>query len=277
VPSANVYFASLHYVSKQYAIGHKKPELDFALIEKRSFSLNRSAKRARSLTQREATALILTCGKPGDEITPIDRRDRALIVVALETGMRRMSLEGITFEGLHIKDSPFVKVPIKGPKGRAMLVIPLSDTAIRVLQDWMAWLRSAGIKRGPIFVRLRKQLVFKNWKSIVAYQPEGGISSTSIHSIIAERGKLAGIKNVYPLLFRHTFITWRAMAGLTAVQLSAITGHKIPEGPKSNAPDWVHRLDHGPRQAKPTADDVEKARASTPPWLAKLVDQLVGS
>ena len=246
--SANVYVASLRYVSRWYATRANDPSLDFALVQtRRGRDIEDVAPRA--LTQQEIIALLGTCAN-----APIDRRDRTLMVVGLETGMRRMSLEAMTFECISEgAPYPYARVPIKGAGGRGRFDVPLSNLALFVLHDWMAWLREHKHKRGALFVKLRG-----------GSTPDGAMTTTALNNVFMHRAKAAGIDHVHPHLLRHTFVTLRTIAGLSMFDIASITGHKVP-GMGAAA----HYVD--------VRAIVDKALSATPPWLDALVREQLDS
>jgi integrase len=236
--SANVYIASLRYVSRWYATRENDPSKDFAIVQTRRGRDIDDEPAARALSQEEIEALLGTC--VGN--TMFDRRDRTLIVTGLETGMRRMSLGAMTFDCVVPQGPagyPYARVPIKGAGGRGRFDVPLSDLALEVLTGWMAWLKKHGgfrDKRGELFA----------------------MSATAINNMLAERSKRAGIDHVHPHLLRHTFVTSRQVMGLSVFQIAAVTGHKVPG--MGAAATYV--------DMKSLANE---ARNSTPAWLATLV------
>ncbi len=209
----------------------------------------------RVLTPDEALKLIATC----DARTPIDLRDRALIIVGLETGMHCVSLAGMRLEAIkRCRAGHYVvPVPIKGSK--EPFAVPLSDVALAAIEPWRAWLRSQKIVEGPVFCALVKG-VARSGKLV--YEPAGdALSRVAIYKIITRRAKKAGLRNISPLLFRRSFIAWRAQAGLAPYKIAAITGHKIT--------NLVGTGDLG-RHIDIAAVGAE-ARQSTPLWLTKLL------
>jgi integrase len=249
--SANVYVASLRYVSRWYATKENNPSLDFAIVQtKRGRDID-DGPGARALSMEEITALLETCSSN----TAYDRRDRTLIVTGLETGMRRMSLGAMTFDCISSVAGnawspgyPIARVPIKGAGGRARFDVPLSDLAFDVLTSWMEWLqqhRNYRNRRGPLFTTLKGAQVTT-------------MSPTAINDMLADRSKRAGIEHVHPHLLRHTFVTTRQVMGLSVFQIAAITGHKVPG--MGAAASYV--------DLKSLADE---ARNSTPQWLEALV------
>ena len=260
--SANVYIASLRYVSKWYATQLNRPELDFAIVQQAGTSRyvdngDHKPKTQRALTEDEVRRLLTACKGP----TPIDHRDLALILTGLETGMRRMSLAGCRVEGLSTPNGyPVIDVPIKGA-GMKLFSVPLSSTAMKVVAPWRTWLRKHDLPKGALFTGFAKRIGPKGQN---VYTPTGTISLPAIYKIIEGRAEIAKIKDMHPHLLRHTFITWREQFGLSAVQIASITGHKTFGAEWSNMRGYIDM-----------SVVAEQARESTPPWLVKLVDELV--
>src|SRR5882672_1357709 len=226
VRSANVYIASLRYVSKWYAIQENDPSLDFALVQISGASYEKASSR-RSLSGRETADLLNTCstGKPAD------MRDFALMVWGFETGMRRTSLAGCAFEklGSH-HEYPFIKVPIKGSAGIQTWNVPLSDLCLEALEPWKRWLKKEHHNKGPIFCQLKRHVTPQDR---LVHLPGEELSTYSIYKIVKQRGKNADILNMYPHVLRHTFITWRKLAKVPEEQIASITGHAPDVGWKS--------------------------------------------
>jgi integrase/recombinase XerD len=257
--SANTHFAALQHVAKWYADLNDRPQLNFAKIQTRPSTPigDDDDTGSRVLEPNEALALINTCHSPG----LIDRRDLTLLVVALETGMRRMSLRGMLFE--KIKSQPgfsTIRVPIKGRGGHAFYSVPLSPLSLRVIS---AWSSTSGLSRGAILRGARRYMNQKTGKIAHEFHPVG-LSDAAIYTIITERAERAGIGHVHPHTLRHTFITWRQAAGLTTQQIAAVTGHKL--GPEFGAIDtYVNRY----------FANAPNAMNATPSWLVARVEELL--
>jgi len=253
--SANRLMASLRYAANWWATRENKPELDFTKIQ-RAKSRERSTRR--SLDAAQATALLMTCRKTQG---PLDLRDFAMFVVGLETGMRQMSIAGMTVETTLVDPSkspvgyPIALVPMKGTEGNRVQV-PLSDTAIKALEPWLAWLYDHKAKKGPIFRSLQRRLTSGGQNIHAAGATP--LTAAGIQKILAGRGDDAGIGHVHPHMFRHTFITWRIEAGMLPHEIAAITGHTIP-GLGAMA-GYIDLRTVG-----------QKARMATPAWLKALV------
>jgi integrase len=254
--SANRVMASLRYASSWWAKKENDPNLDFAVVQKAGPS---GKQRRHALEPEEAQALLATCA--GDH--PMDLRDRALIVVGLETGMRRMSLASMMLEGIKpCRDGyPVVTVPIKG-RGTDLFVVPLSDTAIEALAPWRAWLRTQKISSGPVFRSLmRKTVTTGHRRGFNTHIVGESLTTGAIYQIVTRRARQAGLTHVHPHIFRHTFITWRMQDNFEPYEVASITGHKIASIPGLGG---LGSYIDGARIAN-------KTRQSTPPWLAKLI------
>lgn len=260
VNSANVYIASLRYVSKWYATFHDKPGLDFARIQ--TAEPTDSEKRGgvrHALTPDQATRLIRTC----EPLTPLDRRDLALIVMGLETGMRRKSLGGAMLEKIHsdVNGYPTALVPIKGRRGDATFEVPLSDVTLQAIEPWCEWLRQHKVTKGPVFRRLLPGISQKG-KRVYDVSPSG-ISDAMIAKIVADRARHAEIGHVHPHLLRHTFVTWREQAQLSDRQIASITGHKGSVEGFSGITAYIDVAVIG-----------GTVRNSTPEWLRTLIEDI---
>jgi integrase len=261
--TASTYMASLRYVSKWFSVQHGGE--DFAIIQMQEAPVEKADRRA--LAQDEVEAMLATCeGKLPIGKRPVDRRDRTMLIVGLETGMRTMSLAGMQIENISTKPYPCVKVPIKGKGGKATFEVPLSDTAMLALRDWNGWLRTQGVKDGPVFAKLTRSI---QPNGFIKHSPGSAISLVRIYQIIDERAEEAEIKHVHPHLLRNTFITWRLLAGLNAPQIASVTGHQLSSIAEFGG-EWKNMTPYFDLKAIG-----ETARQATPPWFATHVRNLV--
>lgn len=266
VQSANVYIASLRYVSRWYAT--KSGGIDFAIVQRqrgKKGNTRAALGEEPTISADELRAMLETC-RGG---STLDLRDFALMVTAIETGMRRMSLRGMLLELTRVtKESPASVVPIKGPGGEETFAVPLSDTAWIALTPWLAWLRGQKVKLGPVFRRLSARVVRDQRMFELG---DDALSSTGINELIEARAAAAGIRHINPHKFRHTFITWRTAAGLNPLQISAITGHKVSivavEGVSMRIGD-MRTYFHA---------DINRIRNTTPAWLVELAKEITSS
>jgi integrase len=264
IKTANQYIDKLRYVSHWFSVQHGGQ--DFAVVQTRRAPREASTRRA--LTDDEITALLATCNSalPISK-RPIDRRDRTLIVVGLETGMREKSLRSVVLEEIHERGAyPYATVEIKGAGGLAKFDVPLSDTAMLVIHDWARWLRDHGIKHGHLFTQLPLRIDERGRRVFV---PTGApLTNTRIYQIVSDRADAAHIAHVHPHLFRHTFVTTRSLAGMDDPHIASITGHHVNSGLQGAAPT-------GMRPYFDLKKFGETARQSTPPWFAEHVQRML--
>ncbi len=94
------------------------------------------------LTPEEAEALLAA----PDRETWHGRRDHALLLLAVQTGLRVSELTGLASQDAHLGSGPHVRCHGKGRKDRAT---PLTSQVVRVLRTWLAELGPA--PGGPLF------------------------------------------------------------------------------------------------------------------------------
>jgi site-specific recombinase XerD len=87
------------------------------------------------LTEPEADALLAAC----DLATRTGRRDQALLLLAVQTGLRISELTGLTHADLHLGAGAHVACRGKGRKDR---ITPLTAATVAVLRDWLDEQRS---------------------------------------------------------------------------------------------------------------------------------------
>lgn len=247
--SANRLMASIRFAAKWWAAQEENANLQTFVLVQEAKPDQVAHKQAMSIDQ--ARKLLDACQHP--RIDPIDLRDFTLIVIALETGMRRMSLRSMTLEHTYPGADPKYGYPtthvlMKG-SGKSRVPVPLSDTALICLD---AYLTTTDIRKGPVFQALARD------KTSSRHKLSGEMLSESmINKLVETRSTAAGLK-ISPHIFRHTFVTWRLDAGYRAPEIASMTGHKLAE-----LGALVEYID-------PKVIGV-KMRASTPEWLASYV------
>jgi len=83
------------------------------------------------LTEPEVDALLASC----DPATWTGRRDHALLLLAVQTGLRISELTGLTRADAHLGAGAHVACHGKGRKDR---ITPLTSATVTVLRDWLA-------------------------------------------------------------------------------------------------------------------------------------------
>lgn len=163
------------------------------------------------LTRPEAEALL---GAP-DLATPLGRRDHALMLLALQTGLRLSELISLSKEDLSLQTGAHVRVIGKGRKERCT---PLAKRTIRVLRSWFRdpWCRKN--------VRL-----FTNAHG-------AALSADGVQYIITKHAEAARTKcpslankRVTPHVLRHTAAMELLQAGVDRTVIALWLGHESME------------------------------------------------
>jgi integrase/recombinase XerD len=105
------------------------------------------------LTRQEVAAFL---GSP-DRSTWTGRRDYALLVLAIQTGLRASELIGLTCGDLHLGRGPYVSCRGKGRKNR---ITPLIAGTVATLRVWLA--ERAGSSSDPLFPTRRGRVLSRD-------------------------------------------------------------------------------------------------------------------
>jgi integrase/recombinase XerD len=142
------------------------------------------------------------------------RRDHALLLVAVQTGLRVSELTGLTTGDVHLGPGPHVRCHGKGRKDRAT---PLTRQTITVLRAWLA--ERGGRPGDPLFpTRAGRRLSRDAVERLVARH--AAAAATRCPS-------LAG-KNVTPHTLRHSAAMALLHAGVDTSVISLWMGHEDP-------------------------------------------------
>lgn len=226
--SANRLMATLTYAAGWWAKREQNEKLDFSVIQK---APPEEVEGKDAITEEQAQQLLAAASRSSlspqlrSLQTPWILRDTALVVVGLETGMRRMSLADMAIErtGIGKGGYPMTRVRLKGQRLPARYEVPLSEAAQAALQPWLAYLAQNGITKGAVWRRFTHRT-----RDAKSAKLGDGLTTQSVYDIVKDLGAKAGIENMTPHIFRHTFITWRLLAGWTPQQVAAVTGHQLP-------------------------------------------------
>lgn len=183
------------------------------------------------LTADEVRALLKTCvGK-----TFMDRRDRAILLLLIDTGMRLHEIVQLRLDSVDLKANTLAIIG-KGRRPR----MPHFD---RVAAD-------------ALDAYLRARIRFVNERPRLAADPalwlgqRGGFRRSGIAQMLKRRAQQAGIStNIHPHLFRHGFANDWLAAGGTEGDLARLAGWKPGSA-------MLHR--YGAAQAEERAREAHK-------------------
>lgn len=142
------------------------------------------------LTDEELSRLLAACRGNTFE----NRRDTAMLRLLIDTGMRASELVGLTLEDLDFEaDVAFVMG--KGRRGRG---VPFGAKTADALRRYLR-------------IRARHALADRPQ---VWLGKKGPVTDSGLRQLLERRAKDAGIENVHPHRFRHTFAhTWLSAGG----------------------------------------------------------------
>ena len=172
------------------------------------------------LTVAEAKTLVEACGKN----TPLDRRNRLIVLLLYGCGLRTNELCGLDLSKVDVEAQ---EIEIKG-KGEVMRRIPVPDA---VWVELLAYMTERRGKRGPLFRTQTKQ------RRIMAADV-GGIVGAS-----AQKAGLA--KKVVPKMLRHSFGSHLVDRGVDVGVVAILMGHRSP----SETNVYLHAFADRKRQA----------------------------
>ncbi len=160
------------------------------------------------LTEEEAAALLAA----PDRSTRIGRRDHALLLLALETGLRVSELTGLTCAAVQLGNGAHVRVHGKGRKER---ISPLRREARAILRAWLG--ERGGASSDPLFPG-----------------PKGGQLSRDAVRRLVERHIAAATpacpslaaKDVTPHTLRHTCAMNLLRHGADTATIALFLGHE---------------------------------------------------
>jgi len=140
-------------------------------------------------------------------ISWVDKRNRAIIVLLIMTGIRREELRSLNLENVKIrngeKHNGYIRVCGKGMKERE---IPLNELASKMLQDYIS---AIPITNEAVFVTNKNKR----------------ICGDTIRLIVRAGCIAAGIRPVSPHKLRHTFATMLHEKGVDVVEIQNLLGH----------------------------------------------------
>jgi integrase/recombinase XerD len=163
------------------------------------------------LTRPELEALLAA----PDRTTWIGRRDHALLLLAIQTGLRASELASLSIDQITPGTHPLIRCTGKGRKERC---IPLTHQAMDVLRVWLKERRGApgdpvfpSCRRGPLSLDALEKLVKK-------YAATAAPVCHSLHS-----------KRVTPHVLRHTAAMQLRHAGVDLSVIALWLGHESIE------------------------------------------------
>jgi integrase/recombinase XerD len=150
-----------------------------------------------------------------DRANWLGRRDHALLVLAVETGLRVSEITKLTMEDVAFGDGAHVRCRGKGRKERCT---PLSRETAAVMRTWIAERRGSGINH--VFVTQRRAVM----------------SRDAVERLVAKHANAAAVpcpsfarKHVTPHVLRHSAAVRLLEAGVDRAVIALWLGHESVE------------------------------------------------
>jgi site-specific recombinase XerD len=163
------------------------------------------------LTHTEIDALLAA----PDLTTWIGRRDRAMLQLAIETGLRVSELTALALADVHLAAAPHISCHGKGRKDR---ITPLTKITARVLRQWLD--ERAGLPADPIFPTTHGAPLTRDAvaRRLLLHTTTAARTCPSLHN-----------KNVTPHVLRHTAAMRLLHAGVDTSVIALWLGHESVE------------------------------------------------
>jgi len=160
------------------------------------------------LTEEEITALLAA----PDLTAWTGRRDRALLMLASQTGLRATELTSLTIGDVHLGTGAHVSCLGKGRKQR---ITPLTPATVTVLQAWLA--ERGGLPADPLFITRRGTPLSRDAleRRIAKYT---AIAAQSCPALLE--------KKVSPHVLRHSAAMRLLSAGVDTSVIALWMGHE---------------------------------------------------
>jgi len=168
---------------------------------------------------REQTKTLL---QAVDRNTAMGKRDYALIMLLVYTGMRRAECVGLTLGDLHQEQGHHVAV-IRHGKGNKRRTVKVPVPVRRAIDEWLTVLgqSNSSVSLTPLFVQFRKG--DKPDKRLLS------LSTNAIENIVKYYANVAGLEvPLSPHGLRASFVTLSLEGGARLQQVQYAVGHADP-------------------------------------------------
>ena len=165
--------------------------------------VRREQKVVQPFSKEDITALLGACNPR----TYVGSRMKAMIYFLLDTGVHSSELVSIHLDDVLLDQH---RVRVLQRKGRKQRWTAISDVALEVLRGYLDGYR--GWSDGPLF-------------QTVDGRP---LRNHHMNVMFTRHGLKAGVRQVNPHRFRHTFATWAIRASARELDVQYLLGHPSP-------------------------------------------------
>jgi len=154
------------------------------------------------LRQEQIHALLKACEGQGFD----ERRDTALVLLMFDTGMRRGEAANLKLDDVDLD----LNVAVVFGKARTTRAVPFGRKTAKALDRYLRARRKHPLADDAAFWLGRK----------------GPLTGNGILQLIRRRGREAGLKDLHPHLFRHTYAHAMLSGGMQEGDLMRLAGWK---------------------------------------------------
>ena len=168
-------------------------------------------------SQVEVQAILKACnqimynglnGHEGNYKSPLAARDRAVVLVLLDTGVRVSELVGLRVRDVNLETGEVFIRPVNSASKNKSRTLRVGSAARKALWSYINK-REETYPDDPLFLTNNNQPMGRN----------------TVRLLINRLGERAGVKNAYPHRFRHTFAIQFLRNGGDVFTLQAALGH----------------------------------------------------
>lgn len=159
-------------------------------------------------TVQDVNALLAACDGP------LGERDRALVLLLLDTGARCSEVVQLNLEDLDLEAH---RLRILHAKGNKQRVVPFAGRCETALS---AYLTKRGAEPGPLF------LASTGHSDLI---PGRALHPNGLKQLLIRLKKKTGIEKVHAHRFRHTFATWAIQHDARELDVQYLLGHASPD------------------------------------------------
>ncbi len=210
VRTRNARLAAIHALFRFAALRHP----DHSALIQRVLSIPQKRGNRELVTFLDRTEIDALLAAP-DHTRWVGRRDHALLLTAVQTGLRVSEITGLTCQDVELGTSAHVQCRGKGRKDR---ITPLAAQTVAVLRTWLA--ESRGRPSDPLFPGPRGLALSRDAVALMVSKYAAAAS---------ERCPSLKTKTVSPHVLRHTCAMQLLQAGVDTSVIALWLGHESAE------------------------------------------------
>jgi integrase/recombinase XerD len=175
--------------------------------------------------------------RPGKRLTDNKRRtalrDRAIVLLLLDTGIRASELAGMAVQDVDVRNR---RITVTG-KGRKTRMLPISPETAKAIWKYLTTERATDKMRDPLFTA----------------ETGEGMTRLTLLTFLKRLGARAGVADCHPHRFRHTFAVMYLRNGGNAFTLQALLGHSSLGATQTYMHIAQTDIENGHQEASPVA------------------------